>query len=486
MRKGKEISFEGWTLRLDSGELLRDGAITRLQDRSLQILMLLLTRPGELVTREEIIAALWPTGVVDYDTGINTAMRKLRIALDDDVDAPRYIETVPRKGYRFIGTVEAPRSANAADQTAGASASQPASDHAIRARTQRLVRRMWVWTPAVIVVAAVALAWHVLTRSDDSEPLTIAVIPMADFSNEGERGAFADGLTEELLNLLAQVPELRVTARTSSFAFKDRNEDARAIGKTLGVRYILESSVRSDSERVRVVAQLIDAQSGYHLWSKSFDRSLGNELDLQQDIARAVATSLHVQLDRRLTHSSERNRQANELYMDGRRQMARSSPEGMNKAIELFEQAIATDPDFARAYGGLADAHMGTVYYSNVNVAKAAPIVESLVERGLRIDPKAPELYLARGVLRSEQWKLALAMEDFRHAIALNPNLSNAYVRLAAAHEYNGEPIAALAVLEKALLLDPLQFICMFVGVWRCKTSVAMKKQGSPATARWR
>ena len=287
MREGQDIAFDGWVLRPTTGELFRDGACLRLQERSLQILTLLLSQPGQLVTREELIAHLWPKGVVDYDTGINTAMRKLRIALNDDPDAPRYIETVPRKGYRFIGKIEPATPLPAVEGTG----------------ERRTIRGYRVAIGAVIamglVVAAITLyEWRAsTTRASEAAivgspnaahargTLRLAVLPFESFSADKEQEFFSDGMTEEITSALAKVSGLNVVARTSAFEFKDTNKDIRSIGQALGATHLIEGSVRKEGNKVRISAQLIKAADGTHLWTQSYNRELKGVFALQEEIA---------------------------------------------------------------------------------------------------------------------------------------------------------------------------------------------------------
>src|SRR5688572_7655583 len=265
------IRFDGWKVDFQSGEISKDGATHRLQDQPLQILDELVKQPGEVVTREQLIARLWPTGVVEFDTGLNSAIRKLRSALGDDAETPRYIETLPRKGYRFVGKL-----VDEADDTIPSLPRLPSDYQPTPFETGQLIGRRASDRRAPLkrlalgfgsILAAIALgfvAWHMPGKlfQADVAPVdlpTIVVLPLVDMSVAQSEQAMADGLTDELSNWLAHIPTLRVVARTSAFAFKGKDKDVREIGRELGATHVLEGSLRRSQEQLRITMQLIDA-----------------------------------------------------------------------------------------------------------------------------------------------------------------------------------------------------------------------------------
>ena len=308
MQQSPDIGFDGWILRRQSGEVLKDGKTIRLQDQPLHILEELLAHPGEVVTREQLIARLWPKGVVDFDTALNAAVRRLRAALGDEAEKPRYIETLPRRGYRFIGTVVSP---SVPDPGGGPS------------------RRQWQWltVAALLLVLGIgAIVWYAQNQEvaapvPESRPSpqaaikSIAVLPFVDLSPERDQQYFSDGLSEELLNLLAQTRELRVIARTSSFSFKGESVDIATVAKKLNVTHVVEGSVRKSGDRVRITAQLIDAATSSHLWSQTYDRELDDIFEIQTDIAASVANALQVALGDNNGPSAPGNAQAYERLL---------------------------------------------------------------------------------------------------------------------------------------------------------------------------
>jgi len=339
----RKVSFDGWVLDRESGDLSRDGNRQRLQELPLKVLGLLLASPDGLVTREQLIKHLWPKGVVDFDTGLNTAVRKLRVALGDVTDAPRYIETIPRRGYRFVGTID-PDPPSAAEPTpvpfvappieepASGGEKQPVEGGKPIAPTlalQELVRdtapvpdrsvdlsiqnepgsatkprrRMFFGIAATLALSIGVMYWllhrvatpPVVTSSIPTPALpdqSVAVLPFESLSTEPNNEFLALGIAETVLHRLASLRDLTVIGRTSSFVFKNRNEDARQIGRALNARYLVEGSVQRAGERLRVQAQLIDAASGKQLWSLAFDRPLADIFALQDEIAGLIAQNL--------------------------------------------------------------------------------------------------------------------------------------------------------------------------------------------------
>jgi TolB-like protein/DNA-binding winged helix-turn-helix (wHTH) protein len=268
MDTSAEIRFDNWTLRGQPRELLQDGVRVRLQEQPLQILEELLAHPGQVVTREQLTALLWPKRIVDYDSALNAAVRRLRATLGDEAETPRYIETIPRHGYRFIGTVLPPESpAPVVVDPAG-------------------VKPAWgVIAALVLIVGIGAVIWSVRHDGSTADRASlqgaaraIAVLPFVDLSAEQDQQYFSDGLTEELISHLAAELPLRVIARTSSFSFKGENVDIATVASKLGVSHVLEGSVRKSGDQVRITAQLIDATTSSHLWSQSYDRKLDDLL----------------------------------------------------------------------------------------------------------------------------------------------------------------------------------------------------------------
>jgi TolB-like protein/DNA-binding winged helix-turn-helix (wHTH) protein len=469
MKESTDICFAGWVLRRNSGELVRDGVCIRLQERPLQILEQLLLHPGELVTREQLIATLWPTGVVDFDTGLNTAVRKLRIALNDDAETPHYIETIPRRGYRFIGQIESKPSESGVylmpgDAAKIASSSPQLVPPAIKQITARV--RWIAWSIVALMLIAgmtgdLLYKNHVAKQQDIAA--TIVVLPFVDMSAEQQDQPFCDGLSEELSNWLAQVPALRVVSRSSAFSYKGKNVDARQVGKELNATHVLEGSIRRNGKEVRVTTQLINAKDGLHIWSKSFDMSATNVLQVEDRVSRAVTNALQVQLSAR-TSQQLASRQttkidAYELYLLARHYQRKLTADDNRRAIEFYKQAIDADKQFALAYIGLARATILQSYFGAATPRQSIKDAESLVDQATSLNPSLPETFSTKGLLFSEQYRFVEALSELKKALAINPNDAASNVLLGRVSQRLSQPRSALTYYSRAAELDPLDFM---------------------------
>jgi TolB-like protein/DNA-binding winged helix-turn-helix (wHTH) protein len=327
-------------------ELLRDGKRSTLQELPLQILELLSSRPGQLVTREELVTHLWPKGVVDFDAGINTAMRKLRAALGDDAAAPRYIETVPRQGYRFLVTPHR--------ELAPAAAVTPVAATA---------RRRWPWALATVCVAvAIASAWSVIALRGSSDPAALAaqnyrlaVLPFENLSPDPANAFFADGMHEEILSSLANVANLEVISRTTMMQYRRSPRAVAEITKELRITHLLEGTVRREGTLVRMTLQLIDARDDRHLWSRTFDRKLTDVMTLQSQVAAEIAGQLQRSLMPNVGLPPSRNPAAYDLWLQGVLAWQNvggggAAPREVARVEDLYSRAIELDPTYAAAY----------------------------------------------------------------------------------------------------------------------------------------
>jgi TolB-like protein/DNA-binding winged helix-turn-helix (wHTH) protein len=463
MENPRETRFGDWTLLRASGELLRDGRRIRLQDHPLKVLEALLERPGELVTREELIARLWPNQVVDFDTALNTAVRRLRATLGDDAGTPRYVETVPRRGYRFIGPVASPEPSlpgtlPPADEPPAATAG------AVGARARGV--RIGLALAAIAIVAGAWLAQRGRPAAPpDTSPAaskSIVVLPFVNLSADEGDQLFADGLTEELINRLAENSGTRVVARTTSFALRDKGLDVAAVAAKVGVTHVLEGSVRRAGERVRVTAQLIDAADSTHVWSRNYDRATGDLFEIQDDIASRVATALHVRL---ATPSAPEHRPipaAYEKYLIARHLFARRGEGDVAQARDYFEEATKLDPGFARAFAGLASAYWILVAEGRLDAATGHAGLERAANRALELNPRLAEPHV-RLALRAyavgdpdanaEHWRMAKELEPE------NPIVKSAIAREKLADQgVEGE----LAIARLFVESDPLSVVAHY------------------------
>lgn len=398
-------------------ELSCDGKPVRLERIPMDLLILLVRESGRLVSRDEIVERLWGKNVFfDTDNGINTAIRKIRRALNEDSEKPRYIETVLGKGYRF----KSDRSAH------------PATPDPTSAR------------PGVM----------------------LALLPFENLSGDPGQEYFSDGLTEETIMRLGRMSPHRmgVIARTSSMAYKHTNKPVRQIGEELGVDYVVEGSVRREEGRVRVTAQLIRVHDQIHLWAENFDYPSQSILDLHAAIASAIAAQVKLKLtpdeQSHLLGATSRNQQAYDHYLRGRYHHAKITFVELQKAIGYFRKATELDPGLAVAYSGLAESFMRLPITSDVPTAEAFPQAKIAVTRALELDPYSGEAYACNAAIRFWfDWDFAAAEQAARKAITLNSSYSSAHLYLAHVLSNIGRHNEALPAIRQALVVDPYSLI---------------------------
>jgi TolB-like protein len=424
------VRFGPYELDLRSAELRKNHLKIRLQEQPFQILVELLERPGQVVLREEIRNKLWPNNtVVEFDHSINAAVKRLRDALQDSAESPRYIETLARRGYRFIAAMS--REAEKASQP-GVAPIAP--------------------TAATIVQGA--------TWQQPQQSASIAVLPFANTSGDTENEYFSDGLAEEIINELAHVPGLKVVARTSAFAFKGRQEDIRNIAHTLGVANIVEGSVRRAGTRVRITAQLIAANDGTHLWSERYDREMADIFAVQDEIAQAIAAALRVQLAGTFRQYIPRL-PAYETYLKARHCLAAFTRESLPQSRDFYEQAIALDAGFAPAHSGLAMALVSLVLPGITSAHIAMPLARAAAKTALDIDPASQEAHAVLGMvaaLYELDWKEA----ERRFLLAVADEPVSPYVRWYYSFAYLlpiGRTQESVRECIRGMEDDPLNFI---------------------------
>lgn len=459
-----KLRFRDVTFDPSSGEIARKGVRVRLQDHSRGILELLAAHPGEMVDRERLIAHLWPrTTYIDTDAGLNTAIKRLRAALGDDADAPLFIETVPRRGYRFIASVSPD------------TGPEQGPEAATRRWPRRALTGLALLTAGLLVafglrflpgnpVARVANPGAAVQLPDRN----VAVLPFTNLTGDPHREHLALALSESLLHRLADVREINVIARTSSFAFQGRYEDVREIGRKLDARYLVEGSLQDSSTRLRVTTQLIDAATGAHVWSKTFDRPRDDFFATQDEIALEVARALKQSVGgfdiRSPRPIGTANFDAWLAYEQGRARGSSRLTGDLHAAVALLERAVRLDPEFAAARAELANAYLNeasfapprdvaTAKASQMAAARAAPLVNPALDR----DSGDSAAQLVRGRIANIEGDVAGADAAFRRAIELNPNDARGYQYLGELLIDNRRSIKeGLAAIERARLLDPL------------------------------
>jgi TolB-like protein/DNA-binding winged helix-turn-helix (wHTH) protein len=453
-------------------ELRKQGLRIRLQDQPFQILRFLVEHAGEVVTRDQLRQKLWPSSVyVDFDHGLNNAIARLRDALGDAPGTPRFIETLPRIGYRFIYPVEhAPSAAlpmgKAADIAIPSGDAPPWWNRRPRAVIFGIIALL-------VALALLAGLWMARPRADGTRTASlpqgpsIAVLPFANLSADKENEYFSDGLTEELVNKLAAIRGLKVVARTSSFRFKDKEESAAAIARALQVNHLLEGSVRRSGTHLRITAQLIDAAKDEHVWAQTFDREVGDIFQIQEEIAFAVAAALKVSLldadELRIRKRGTSDPEAYRLYLIAQAHLlSRARPTDLGLAKRALDEAIVRDPNFAAAYAGLAHYYFQRSWGTLTDTEEGPRLGAAAAERAVALDPASSEALEARA--NSEFWSYRFggdygayvaAQNDMGRAIELDPSNSWAYEDFGRAILWS-DPDRALTMLEQSIRIDLL------------------------------
>jgi pentatricopeptide repeat protein len=469
------MCFGPFEADLRSGELRKHGVRLKLQDQPFQVLALLLEHAGDVVTREELGQRLWPADTfVDFDTGLNSAVKKLRDVLADSADEPRYIETIPRRGYRFIAPLVDPNPATVpssapepglrpAHETAS---SQPASSVVASAESFFFARLRLLFGAAALLVLLVAgfLVYRNTGTGGTKQPAikSLAVLPLKNLSGDASQDYLADGMTEALIGRLAGIHDLRVISRTSVMRYKDTKEALPEIAKALGVDAIVEGSVIRDGNRIRVHAQLIRAATDEHFWSEAYDSELRDVLTLQSDVARSIAQKVAVTITgeerARLTAARPVAPEVYENYLKGRSILDKTySTSGLEESIGYFEEATKRDPTFAPAYVGLADAYdkLGTVFIGNPP-SETRPRVVNAARKALELDPGLTEAHVLLADVYQEQWRWSDAEAEYNRALDLNPNDAAAHVGFAHWLLCQGRTQEALTWTARGRALDPI------------------------------
>jgi TolB-like protein/DNA-binding winged helix-turn-helix (wHTH) protein/Flp pilus assembly protein TadD len=460
------LRFDSFELDVRAGELHKHGVKLRLQGQPLQVLAILLQSAGDLVTREELSSQLWSADTfVDFDHSLHNAIGRIREVLGDSAETPRYIETLPRRGYRFIAPVEevrAPRIlAGNGNKTREAVAVAPPS--ARQSKTRAAV----ALTLLILAVTGSAL-WlaRAVSRPTSAAPRlgSIAVLPLDNLSGDPSQEYFADGMTEQLITDLAKVGSLRVISRTSVMRYKGTKKSLPEIARELNVDGIVEGSVMRSGNRVRITAQLLHAPTDKHLWAEAYERDLGDVLRLQNEVAEAIAQQVRAQLtpqqEVRLRSAPAVNPEAYEAYLRGRYYLSNkfTMAEPLNMAKSYFEDSIRKDPGFALAYSGLADSYVYLGFFGQglLPPDRAYRSAKEALRKAVELDDSIGEAHDTFGLLSWRfEWNWDAAEREFNRAIALAPSYSCAHEDRAVYLSFIGRRAEALAEVAKSNELDP-------------------------------
>ena len=508
------LRFGVFELRPATQELYKGAIRIKVRPQAFHVLEMLAENSGEVVSRDQLRQRLWPEQpYVDFEHGLNTAVKELRGVLNDSAAEPRFIETLPRIGYRLIvpATVEegsgrhpalpdsgrvavaAPAAERGSSQTTGRSASGAAP--AVAATGETSAAAMTSATPAIavrkpnlklrwiagavaaaIIAASAYVAWHKSSsaRQAASAPAAppkqmLAVLPFENLTGDPTQDYFSDGLTEEMIGQLGQLDpqHLGVIGRNSVMRYKTNHEPTDEIGRELGVKYLLEGSVRRDADKVRVSAELVQVGSLASIWSREYDRQLQDVLTLQSEIAREIAGEIHLTLDAATaagtpaSHSqTAAERDSYDLYLRGLYFWNKRGANNINRATDYFQQAAEKDPNSARAYAGLANSYALVSGYAGVPPKDLLKKADDAARRAVELDGNLAEAHVARAVVAQDcDWDWATAESEYQRAIELNPNY-------ATAHHWYGEYLGLMgrfdesrAEFERARELDPLSLI---------------------------
>lgn len=462
-----KLSFGVYEADPRAGELRKHGFCIPLEDRPFRALVILLEHANSVVTREELQAQLWPSDVfIDFNQGLNAAIGKIRRALNDHPEKPRFIETVGRRGYRFIGQVTVKPSESSHEAQDAAPTPSPAEAQVSGTRSRV---RGWVSALGLLIllglgyVASNGFLKRKWWGANADQPIkSLAVLPLENLSEEPGQEYFVDGMTDELIANLSKIRSLRVASRTSIAHLKGTKKTLPEISHELNVDAVVEGSVSRVGAKIRIRAELTRATNDEHLWAASYSTTLSDVLGIQAEMAEQIAD----EIDRHLgVHEKETltpsaapaNPAAYDDYLLGRYYYNQSGRDGMTKSCHFFQQAIKTDPNYAAAYGGMADCTVGFSTWALMSPDKAMPQARALAKKALELDDTLASVHGTLGsILLNYDWDWDAAFGELQKATELDPNNSEMHLRLASYYATVGKLDDAERETKLALALDPV------------------------------
>jgi TolB-like protein/DNA-binding winged helix-turn-helix (wHTH) protein len=462
------VRFGVFEADLRAGELRRNGVRVRLQDLPFRALTLFLTRPGEVITREEFRQALWPSDVfVDFEQGISSAVMRLRDALGDSADNPIFIQTIERRGYRWIGPILSQTLEPVVQDRAPAPAAAEPESRDFTARyeigltthAQKRGSQVGLWL-AVAVFAVLCLAGFFLGRWRRPTPISsIAVLPFDNLSAPSFNDAFSDGLTDEIAASISHLDGVRVAGRRSAYVFKGKHDDLRDIGSRLNVEAVVEGSVQRAADRTHVTVELNRTRDGFTIWSQTYDGTTSDWMQIESQIAGSIAGALARKLspkDAPAAHDPE----AHALYLEARYLWNQRNFPAELKSVDLLQQAIARDPNYALAWSALADSLIAIGDIEDVDPAAYLPRARDAALKALQLDPSLAEAHAALGMVACHyDYDWPTAEREYTKAFELNPSYASAHQYYALGLMAHGRFAEANAQLDIARRLDPLALI---------------------------
>ena len=461
--------FGAFEFDADAGALRKHGHRIKLSGQPISVLAMLLERPGEVITREDLQKRLWPAGTyVDFEHSTNAAIKRLRQALGDSADSPRFIETLARSGYRFIAPVTVEPDATAVPAAAGSNETLGAAAHSKASSNWRGFHPLQAGIAAVILIAVVACGFvflHARGSETGSIPIrSLAVLPLTNLSGDPEQEYFGEGIADVLRQDLQGISALRVISRTSSMYYRGSSKPLSEIAREMNVDGVVDGSVLRAGDRIRISVELVQGANDTRLWGDSFDRRLHDVFALQSEVAQKIAEEIRITLTKperaRLAHANNADPDAYLAYSKGRFYWNKRTEAGLKTAIGYFQQAIDKDPNYALAYDGLADCWAPLGWYAYLPPKEAFPRAKAAAMKALAFDGSLAEAHTTLAFVTfyyDRDW--ANAEREFRRAIELNPNYANGhhwYAEFLTLAGRNGE---AIAESERARELDPLSTI---------------------------
>jgi len=480
-------------------ELRKNGLRLKLSEQPFQILAILLEKPGEIITRDELRERLWPGDTfVDFDHGLNNAVMRLREVLGDSSDHPRFIETLPRRGYRFIAAIEEIRPATSL-QTRGTQqrdGSSPAEVAQIDALTvpvlgedlqPKTIGQSWMTLQRIallvasvlVFVEASGIAVHYVRGMESGKikpvhSMSLVVLPLENLTGDKEQDYFADGMTDDLTANLAKIRSLRVISRTTAMAYKGTHKPLSEIARELRVDAVVEGTVLRAGNRVRITAELVQVSTDHHLWADTYESPFGDILTLQSQVASAIVNQIRINLTPEEQHFLASTRpvsaESYEDYLKGRYYWNKRSEEGLTKAIEYFQSATQKDPHSALAFAGLADCYsiIGSAIVGSVPSKEVAPKARAAALKALELDKSLAEAQTSLATVQfNYDWDWASAASGFQRSIELNPSYATAYQRYSLYLMAMGRTQESLTQMNRARDLDPLSISMNFSLGWR-------------------
>jgi TolB-like protein/DNA-binding winged helix-turn-helix (wHTH) protein len=462
------VRFGVFEADLRAGELRRNGVKVRLQDLPFRALALLLSRPGEVITREEFRQALWsPDVFVDFEQGISSAVMRLRDALGDSADNPIFIQTIERRGYRWIGPIlSPPLEPVVQDRAPVPVVAEPESrdftaryEIGLTTRTRKRGSQLGLWL-ATAILGVLGVAGFTLLQWRRPTPISsIAVLPFDNLSAPSFNDAFSDGLTDEIAASVSHLDGVRVAGRRSAYVFKGKHDDLREIGSRLNVEAVVEGSVQRAADRAHVTVELSRTRDGFTIWSQTYDGTTGDWMQIESQIASSIAGALARKIspkDAPAAHDPE----AHALYLEARYLWNQRNFPAELKSVDLLQRAIARQPNYALAWAGLADSLIAIGDVEEVDPAAYLPRARDAALKALQLDPSLAEPHAALGMVACHyDYDWPTAEREYKKAFELNPNYASAHQYYALGLMAHGRFAEANAQLETARRLDPLALI---------------------------